>query len=376
MKVLHINCNYIGTTLHQIMVETLDEMGVENEIFVPTYDKNLAVIEPNNNVCVSECFRKVDRVIFDYKQEKIMAAIEKRYDISSFDLIHAYTLFTDGNVARKLSEKYNIPFVVAIRNTDVNDFFKKMLHLRKRGVKTMQEARAIFFLSKPYYNQVFTKYIPEEKKELLQAKSFVIPNGIDKFWFENKPNAKPKLDERLIKLVYAGRIDKNKNVPTTQQAMEILKKEGYNVSLTVVGKVQDKKEFRIINENQNTICLPQKGKNELIHIYRSSDIFVMPSFTESFGLVYAEAMSQGIPVIYTKNQGFDGNFLDGEVGYSVNSKDPVSVAEGIKKVINNYCKIAGNCVAKSKKFDWHEICNCYVSIYNKVISKENNKCGA
>ena len=87
MKVLHINCNYIGTTLHQIMVETLDEMGVENEVFVPTYDKNLAVIEPNNNVCVSECFRKVDRVIFDYKQKKIMAAIEKRYDISSFDLI-------------------------------------------------------------------------------------------------------------------------------------------------------------------------------------------------------------------------------------------------------------------------------------------------
>ena len=222
---------------------------------------------------------------------------------------------------------------------------------------------------------MFTKYTPEEKKELLQAKSFVIPNGIDKFWFDNRPVAKHKIDERSIKLVYAGRIDKNKNVPTTQQAMEILKKEGYNVSLTVVGKVQDKKEFRIINKNQNTVCLSQKDKDELIHIYRNSDIFVMPSFTESFGLVYAEAMSQGIPVIYTKDQGFDGNFLDGEVGYSVNSNDSTSVAEGIKKVINHYYKIAGNCVDKSKKFDWHEICNCYISVYKQVVSKEKNKCG-
>lgn len=40
----------------------------------------------------------------------------------------------------------------------------------------------------------------------------------------------------------------------------------------------------------------------------------MPSHKETFGLVYAEAMSQGLPIIYTKNQGFDGQFPDGYVG--------------------------------------------------------------
>ena len=47
----------------------------------------------------------------------------------------------------------------------------------------------------------------------------------------------------------------------------------------------------------------------------------MTSLGESFGLTYAEAMSQGVPVIYSKGQGFDGQFKEGVVGYHV---DPLS----------------------------------------------------
>ena len=42
-------------------------------------------------------------------------------------------------------------------------------------------------------------------------------------------------------------------------------------------------------------------------IYRENDIYVMPSIIETFGLVYAEAMSQGLPVIYTRGQGLIDN---------------------------------------------------------------------
>ena len=63
MKVLHVNCNYIGTTLHQLMVEELERNGYDNFVYVPTYNRNLAVITPNENVVVSECFKKWDRLI-------------------------------------------------------------------------------------------------------------------------------------------------------------------------------------------------------------------------------------------------------------------------------------------------------------------------
>ena len=95
MRLLHINCNYIGTTLHQLMIENLDKLGYDNSVFVPAYDKTLSVIEPNNNVLVCECFRKWDRAFFDYKQRKILKALESNYNINDFNLIHAYTLFTD-----------------------------------------------------------------------------------------------------------------------------------------------------------------------------------------------------------------------------------------------------------------------------------------
>ncbi|MGN1370260.1 MAG: glycosyltransferase, partial [Aristaeellaceae bacterium] len=227
MRVLHINCNYVGTTLHQLMIESLDALGYSNQVFVPTYDKKTAVIIPNENVCFCACFNKWDRLFFDYKQKKIWAALQANMDAANFDLIHAYTLFTDGNCARRLSRAYGIPYVVAVRNTDVNSFLRLRPHLRNRGVQIMRDAAAVFFLSEAYRKQVFEKYIPKEYRKEIGEKTHIIPNGIDSFWLENQPKSGKKIDSASIKLVYAGRIDKNKNIPSTQEAMAFLRKQGY-----------------------------------------------------------------------------------------------------------------------------------------------------
>ncbi len=369
MRVLHINCNYIGTTLHQTMIEHLDTLGYENQVFVPTYDKNLAVIKPNANVCVSECFHKWDRLFFDFKQQKIKKGLESKIPVADYALIHAYTLFTDGNCARKLSKQYGIPYVVAVRNTDVNDFFRLMPHLRKRGVQIMRDAAAVFFLSESYQNQVFEKYIPLKYQGEIKEKTYIIPNGIDSFWFNT--SASKKSLGKSIKLVYAGRIDRNKNIPTTQKAMDILREKGYETSLTVVGKVVDTKEYDRIKKHPYTKYYPATPKEKLVEVYRASDIFVMPSFTESFGLVYAEAMSQGLPVIYSKGQGFDQQFQEGVVGYHVNADDPVDVAEGIKRVIESYSEIQKNTVQSAKVFDWARITEKYNDIYQIIMNQDN-----
>lgn len=366
MRILHINCNYIGTTLHQLMVEELDSLGLENEVFVPTYDKNIAVIKPNDNVQVAECFNKCDRLIFDYKQRKIIKAIEATYDISKFDLIHAYTLFTDGCVARFLSEKYKIPYVVAIRNTDVNDFLKKMVYLRRRGLKTLINAEAVFFLSNAYKEIVFSKYIPRRYYYIMQ-KVFVIPNGIDEFWFKNEfKNKKIDSNSKVIELIYAGGIDKNKNIEMTQSAMKLLHNFGITTHLTVIGKNKDERVYRkLIHDNAITV-LPPVNKQQLMQLYRKADIFVMPSFTESFGLVYAEAMSQGLPIVYSAGQGFDGQYPEGIVGYSVNPHSAKSIAEAIQQILLNKSEISSRVVQCARKFNWKEIAKQYKSIYLRI----------
>ena len=369
MRVLHINCNYIGTTLHQLMIENLEALGYNNQVFVPTYDKNISVIKPNSNVCVCECFNKWDRLLFDYKQKKIRKGLESNINVADYELIHAYTLFTDGNCARRLLKKYGIPYVVAVRNTDVNDFFRLMPHLRKRGVQIMRDAAAVFFLSESYRNQVFEKYIPLKYQEEIQEKVYIIPNGIDEFWFKNIPEIKKTIDKKSIKLVYAGRIDRNKNIPTTQKAMEILRSQGYETTLTVVGKVQDEKEFQVIKKDRFTKYLSAMPKEELIKVYREEDIFVMPSYTESFGLVYAEAMSQGLPVVYSKGQGFDGQFQEGLVGYHVSAYDPEDVADGIRKAVDSFFEIQKNVVQSARIFNWTKIAEKYDSVYRSVKEK-------
>ena len=74
MKILHINCNYITTALHQTMIEHLDTKGVKSEVFAPTYNHKLASISPRSNVIVAECFKKWDRIFFSYKNRKIQKA--------------------------------------------------------------------------------------------------------------------------------------------------------------------------------------------------------------------------------------------------------------------------------------------------------------
>lgn len=348
------------------MIEHLDKLNINNSVFVPVCNTDSATIKPNANVCVSCCFNKVDRYVFDLKQLKIIRSIEKNYDLRTFDCIHAYTLFTDGNVAMKLAKKYNKPFVVAVRNTDVNDFFAKLFYLRGRGIKIMRAAQKIFFLSDAYRKQVFEKYVPQKYYDELYAKTMVIPNGIDDFWFNNQPTKEKREIHSPVRLIYVGKLDKNKNIPTIQNAMKILEDEGIKSILTVIGKIVDQSEFEKIKNDPSITYLPPMPKEKLIEQYRNHDIFVMPSFTESFGLVYAEAISQSLPVVYSKGQGFDGQFEEGLVGYHCDAYDVSDVANVIVKILNHYDEITYSNKNIDSKFRWNSICVKYNTIYKEV----------
>lgn len=375
MNVLHINCNYITTKLHSVMIEHLNQMNIKNTIFIPTYNEQTVTIKKlKDNELVSKCFEKNDRFLFWLKQKKIIKAIEKECDINSFEIIHAYTLFTDGNCAMKLSQKYNVPYVVAIRNTDINIFFKYRIFLRKRGIEILKNASAIFFLSNAYKRKLFEKYIPEKYKNELLKKTEIIPNGIDDFWHinsyidENRLNNKIKrIKEKEIKLIYAGNIDKNKNISKTCEAIKRLEKEGWKVNFTVAGKIKNEKIYKRVKDK-----IEYKGilnEKELIEYYRESDIFVMPSKKETFGLVYAEAMSQGLPVIYTMGQGFDEQFEEGVVGFRVNENDEKDIVNAIKAICNRYDIISNNCIKMITKFSWKRICIEYYNKYDNIINK-------
>lgn len=356
------------------MLEHFDNALIDNMVYVPTYDKSKAIIKYYDYVNVSECFKKYDRFFYFYKQRKLISSALNYYDPKDLDIIHAYTLFTDGNVAMELSKMWKKPYVVAIRNTDLNLFFNKLFYLRKHGVKILRNAKAVFFLSPVYRDIVINMYVPKKLRQDILEKSFIIPNGINDYWLNHKWNkdliaVENRIKNRIIKFLYVGVIDKNKNVELTLKALKKMNMIGWKCELTIVGKIVDKTLFRRLKNNYIFQYVAPKQKEELIDYYREADIFVMPSHTETFGLVYAEAMSQGLPVLYTRGQGFDGHFGVGEIGYPVNDHDPDDLVNSINLIVKDYSNISSRCINASDKFDWTNICKEYQDIYSNIINE-------
>jgi len=78
-------------------------------------------------------------------------------------------------------------------------------------------------------------------------------------------------------------------------------------------------------------------------------------------------MSRGLPVLYTKGEGFDGLFPEGEVGYHVDPRNPQDMADKVKLCLSDYIPMSQRCVANIKDFHWSNIAKRYQEIYNSVI---------
>ena len=367
MKVLNINSYYYSSSVHRELQNVILAQGIDSVTYVPLVKGYVArdecLYESQDNVQISECYNKLDKYFFHVKHNKILDDIKQRIKIEKFDCLHAHSLFSNGYIAMKIKEKYGIPYIVAVRSTDLNVFFKYMVHLRGLGQRILKEADRIVFLSQPYRDILIQNYVSRHYQKEILEKCAVVPNGIDSFWFKNIGTPKRILDKACIKLIHVGALSKRKNVSTSVKATQILKNKGYNATLTVVGKVVDKSTYYKIKKLPYINYITPKPKEELIEIYRANDILVMPSVTETFGLVYAEAMSQGLPVIYTKGQGFDGQFEEGLVGYGVNCYNAEEIATRIIDILGKYNEHSKKCIELCGKFNWDLIAQKYSSIY-------------
>ena len=372
MNVLHICNNFLSSTVHQSMAEALRRRGIRTVVFAPVVSLE-GRVEPHQDEYAVKCVRPLDRYVFDYKQAKIYRAMEKTVRLDEFDLVHTHCVFSDGNAALRLKRERGIPYLVTVNNTDLNHFFRLRLFLRKRGLRIMQDASYIVFIAEPYRQKLFETYIPAGYQKEFYEKSRVIPFGIDEFWFQNACPAPrgPLGGEAPVRLIFAGDLNRNKNLELILEAMEQLRSRGRQVVLTAAGKILDQSVYRLLEEHREQVeYAGLLSREELLAQYRRSDIFVMPSHKETFGLVYAEAMSQGLPVLYTRGQGFDGQFPDGTVGYAVSDTDSGELADRIEQAVAHYTELSANCIRLVRKFSWDSIAEQYQELYQGAARPE------
>lgn len=371
VKILHICTNYIGNKLFKKLFSNLaKENGFYQDVYIPLKDKNLkgrnSFSKKNVKLYYDPILNKADRVMYKKKIKKQLKRVEQLSDLSSYQLIHAHTLYSDGGTAFLLKRKYNIKYVVSVRNTDMNYFYKYYIHYRPFMYKILQEAEAIVFISEAYKKKVMN-LLPEKILKKVIAKFKVIPNGIDNDWFENNSSFKARPTDN-IKLLFAGTLNNNKNLITVLKVVKKLAEYG-NYTLNVAGDGPERNNLgKYVLDNHLSEVVKFHGqltKKQLQFLVEKSDIFVLPSIHETFGITYIEAMSKGLPVVYTKNEGIDGFFEEGEVGYGVNPLNKEEIAKKIKLIKENYSFISSNCIQVSKKFSWDNITRTFLLLYNR-----------
>lgn len=367
MKILHLNSYYFKRFFYKNLFEKQIEMGLSINVFIPVDYNSKEEFDFGTYSTICKCFRDIDKYTFFTKQSKVYNSIITEYDIPNYDIIHAHSVFSNGFSAYRLYKHYSIPYIVVVRNTDVNVFFKKVIFLRKLGIRILNSASKIIFLSDTYKNTLLSKYIPKRMRDIIDAKCVVIPNGIDKYWHDNSFNVKDfKTLKDPIKLVQVGELNKNKNLLKTIKACEILSNNGISIKLYVIGRIINRKVYKYLQKSSIAEYLGYLNKEDVLNVFRQSDIFILPSFKESFGLVYAEALSQALPIVYSQNQGFDNQFKDGFVGYSVNPKSAPDISEKITMIIDNYKSISSRCIIASDTFSWEIISKKYMEIYKEI----------
>lgn len=374
MIILHINSYYIGSKIYKNLYQKLDNININQKVFVPVKSnkkkQNNFTDLKNGEIVYKNTFNILDRILYYTKVNKSYKSLVKNVDFDNIDLVHAHSLFINGGIANKLKKEKGIKYITAVRSTDVVTFFKNMIHLRKKGIEILNNAEKIIFISPSYKNYLIEHYVPKNLQNDIESKSVVIPNGINDYWLKNSFEIGSNRNSlgNDIKLIYAGQFIKRKQIDKAISAAKKLHDEGYNIQFDIIGKGKERKHIEeLISETPELFNLHgYMSKEELIGMYRNSNIFIMPSYNETFGLVYIEAMSQGLPIIYTQNEGVDGYFEKGSVGYAAKPDEINDMTEKIKLIADNYTKMSEDAVREAKRFSWDKVSDQYIDIYREV----------
>lgn len=375
MKVLQISNDFGGSKVHSNLIKRLDELGLEQIVYCPVRDKNLI---GNNqfdgghiSFVYSHIIKSWYKFVYYYKRRILYKDLKKKVNLSSVDLIHAATLYADGGLAYKAYKEYGIPYVVAVRATDIYKFGHLQPHTWPTGRKILKNASKVYFISKAPKQEFESLRLVSPILDEVKDKFILRPNGVEDFWHNHVHNE----SHNGHKILYIGNFHPYKNVIRILKAVNLLREEeGFNdVQLTIIGGGKDKndKVKKLVLEQKEFVHYlgPIYDKEKLAEIMNQHSIFVMPSIHETFGLVYIESLSQNLPVIFSKGQGIDGLFdeMNNPVGLSVNCFSVEDIKNAIKTILINPNKYSNKQV-DFNLFDWNRIAEKYFNDYKEILS--------
>jgi len=192
-----------------------------------------------------------------------------------------------------------------------------------------------------------------------------IPNGIN---IVSLPTKEDKRFENQI--IFAGRLSKEKGILVL---LDVAKKIPDNINLIILGTGPEEDKVRDEAKSHSNIhFLGYQSKENTIALIRGSEILVQPSLMEGISSTILEAMACKTAVIASNVGGNKEILQNNENGILVDPNSSESILEKIVELVqdnNKKKKLAENAFRTVKKYDWENIGNLYLGIYESLLNQ-------
>ena len=295
-------------------------------------------------------------------------------NIINFDVIHIHSLFNfPSYIAATFARKAGVPYVIrpagTINTWKQHKMWKKLIWMNYIENQNFKSVAAIHATSKQeteYLSNYFQSNIIH-----------TIPLGVNLPLATNQ-NSEKEYKEKL-QVLFLSRINPKKNIPTLLLAIKKLVDRNIPISLKIAGKAdpgQENYEKRLskmveqldIKSSVNFIGFVE-GKNKTRE-FNSSDLFVLPSYDENFGIAVIEAMAYGLPVIISNRVALSEKVISYNTGFVIGCDDVYGIANSIQNLYENKklrSKMSENSRLLASKFSWSSTADYLVKLYEKIL---------
>lgn len=358
------------------------ELGIElanrgHEIHFITYRQPVRLALLNSKVHYHEV-NVPEYPLFHYQPYELalsskLVDMVKLYKIELLHVHYAIPHAYAGYMAKQMlkDEGISIPMVTTLHGTDITLV----------GNHPNYKTAVSFSINKSDVVTSVSQSLKDATYELFNIKNdiHVIPNFIELNKQRNEPliscqrSIMAKPEERIV--THISNFRKVKRIPDVIKIFNKIQKS-IPAKLMMVGDGPERakaerlcEEFGILDK-----VIFFGNSNEIDSILSYSDLFLLPSQTESFGLAALEAMAWSVPVISSNSGGLPEVNLEGISGYLSKVGNVDEMAENAIKILGddgilNTFKL--NSLSVAKQFDIKNILPLYESIYQKALDKLN-----
>ena len=256
--------------------------------------------------------------------------------------------------------------LIEFRRHPIHKFFRK---------ETITKHYEFFRLLTKYNkcNNTFISISESVKNHLLKRKSLkkfdnhVLYNAIDLSLFTYKPRT---INKEKIRCISIGRLEPIKGHEFLLDVISQVNKK-LHVEFTLIGEGSlNKKLMNLILEKKLSGIVTIKKNTTKIHKeLETHDLYIHGSIDEPFGLVMAEAMASGLPIITTETAG-SKILIDSSCGIVITNRNKINFSNAISSLFNNkdlYNKLSKGAIKKSKHFGIENYVDKLESYYLKKI---------